>query len=79
MCLFCALKSASLEIAGEYNHHNTAVQTTRFVIDEIIPDHEFAHTLMDYNNASTTSYEDILHVLELSKQRIRQELSESTE
>jgi hypothetical protein len=77
--LFCALKYSSLEITGEYNHHNTAIQTTRFVIDEIVPDHGFAHTLINYNNLPTTMHEDILRVLAMSKMRIRQELLESTE
>ena len=72
--LFCALKHASMETAGEYNHHNTAMQTVRTVIDDMIPDNEFEHTLMDYNNASTTKHVDILRVLEVSKRRIKQEL-----
>lgn len=76
--LFCALKHSSLEIAGEYNHHNTAIQTTRFIIDGIIPNHGFAHTLMDYNNAPNIRHEDILQVLEMSKKRIKQELLETT-
>lgn len=76
--LFCALKHSSLAITGEYNHHNTAIQTARFVIDEIIPNHGFAHTLMDFNNAPPTKHGDILHVLELSKKRIEQELLESS-
>lgn len=76
--LFCALKHSSMEKTGEYNHHNTAIQTARFVIDELIPDHKFAHTLMDYNNAPSTRHGDILHVLELSKKRIKQELLESS-
>jgi len=74
--LFCALKHASIETAGEYNHHNTPLQTARFVIDELVPDHGYTHTLMDYNNAPSTSHADILHVLQLVKQRIRSELSE---
>ena len=76
--LFCALKHSSLEKTGEYNHRNTAIQTVRSIIDEIIPNHEFEHTLMDYNNAPSTKHADILHVLELSKKRIKQELLEST-
>ena len=72
--LFCALKYSSMEKAGEFNHHKTALQTVRFIIDEIIPDHEFEHTLMDYNNAPSTTHSDILHVLELSKKRLKQEL-----
>jgi hypothetical protein len=60
------------KLLGEYNHHNTAIQTARFVIDELIPNHGFAHTLMDYNNAPSTRHGDILHVLELSNKRIQQ-------
>ena len=77
--LFCALKHASLEKMGEYNHHNTAIQTVRFVIDDLIPDHGFEHTLMDYNNASSTKHGDILRVLEISKERIRKEMDNSGE
>lgn len=73
--LFCSLKYSSMEIAGEYNHHNTAIQTVRFLIDEIVPSHGFTHTLMDFNNESSTRHSDILHVLEVSKQRIDAELN----
>lgn len=76
--LFCALKHSSIVKTGEYNHHNTAIQTVRFVIDELIPNHGFGHTLMDFNNRPFTRYKDILHVLELSKQRIQQELLKSS-
>jgi len=73
--LFCALKYASMEITDEYNHHNTAIQSVRFVIDELVPNHGFPHTLMDYNNESSTTHSDILHVLELSRARIEGELN----
>ncbi len=76
--LFCALKHSSMVKTGEYNHHNTAMQTTRFAVDELIPNHGFEHTLMDFNNAPPTRHEDVLHVLELSKQRIKQELLKSS-
>ena len=73
--LFCALKHASIELAGEYNHHNTAMQTVRFVIDELVPQHGFEHTLRDYNNAPSTRHGDILHCLRLAKERIKAQLS----
>lgn len=76
--LFCALKHASIESMGEYNHHNTAMQTVRLVIDDMVPNHQFEHTLMDYNNSPTTGHEDILHIIEIAKNRIVQEL-ESTD
>jgi hypothetical protein len=73
--LFCALKHASIDQAGEYNHHNTAIQYVRFVIDERVPDHGFAHTLMDYNNAPTTTHRDILRCIALAKKRIQEDLA----
>lgn len=72
--LFCALKHASIQKMGEYNHHNAVMQTVRFVIDDLIPDHGFAHTLMDHNNASSKKHEDILRILEIAKERIKKEL-----
>lgn len=74
MSLFCALRIASVEIMGEYNHRNTAIQTIRFIIDELVPNHEYAHTLEDYNNSSSTTHNDILKVLELAKEKINKEL-----
>lgn len=72
--LFCALKHASMSIMGEYNHHNTAMQAVRSVIDDLAPDHGFAHTLMDYNNAPSTHHSDIVRVLAKAQDRIRWEL-----
>lgn len=72
--LFCALKYASIEKMKEYNHHNTAIQTVRFVIDDLIPNHGFEHTLKDYNNSSTTIHGDIMNVIDLAKKRIQKEL-----
>ena len=73
--LFCALMNSTMEITGEYNHHGTAIQAARFVIDELVPDHGFAHTLMDYNNAPSTSHRDIIHVLDMARLRIEKELN----
>jgi hypothetical protein len=72
--LFCALKHSSIEILNEYNHHGTAIQSARFAIDELVPNHGFPHTLMDYNNGSSTNHRDIMHVLDLARLRIEGEL-----
>jgi hypothetical protein len=74
--LFCALKHASIEKMGEYNHHNTAMQTVRFAIDSLIPGHGFEHTLMDFNNSPSTKHGDVIHVLRISEERIERELEE---
>jgi hypothetical protein len=75
--LFCALKHASIEIMVEYNHHNTAMQMVRFVIDELVPDHGYAHTLMDYNNAPATTHKDIIEVLGITAERLNKELEKN--
>lgn len=77
--LFCALKYASINITGEYNHHNTAMQYVRSAIDEMVPDHDFSHPLMGFNNAPGTSHSAIKDVLEKAKNRIRQELKLTSE
>ncbi len=76
MSLFCALKIASTEIMKEYNHRNRAIQTIRSVIDDLAPDNDFEHRIMDYNNLPTTTYRDILKVLEIARERISKELLE---
>jgi len=72
--LYCAIKYASIQKMGEYNHHNTAMQALRFTIDELIPGHGFEHTLMDYNNSPSTTHADILTVINKAKKRIEEEL-----
>ena len=69
-------KKSSIEKMGEYNHHNTAMQTVRFVIDDIFPEHEFAHTLMDFNNMNSTTHKDIMDVIKTAMGIIKQELSQ---
>jgi len=74
--LFCALKYSSIKEAKEYNHHNTAIQTVRFVIDDLQPDHGYDHTLMDFNNNPSTAHTDILEVIKEAKKRITVELKD---
>jgi hypothetical protein len=72
--MFCSIKTASIDKLGEYNHRGAVIQTTRNVIDELYPDHGYAHTLMDFNNDSSTRFEDIKRVLTIVKDRIEEEL-----
>lgn len=75
--LFCAIKVSSIEKHGEYNHRGAVIQKTRFIIDELYPSHEYAHTLMDFNNDSSTKFEDIIKVLSIVKDKITEELRTS--
>lgn len=72
--LFCAIKVASIEEYGAYNHRGTVIQKTRSVIDELYPNHEYSHTLMDFNNNPSTKFKDIIKVLSIVKTRIENEL-----
>lgn len=77
--LFCVIKIASIEKYGEYNHRGAVIQKARSVIDELYPNHGYAHTLMDFNNNSSTKFKDILKVLSIVKERIEKELEISIE
>jgi hypothetical protein len=72
--LFCALKYSTLEKAKEYNHHSTAIQTVRYVIDDLQPNNGYEHTLKDFNNNPSITHAEILEVIEEAKKRIRKEL-----
>ena len=58
---------------------NTAIQTVRFVIDDLYPDQGFAHTLKDFNNSSNTTHDDILKVINSAKKRIIKEIEKVEE
>ena len=72
--LFCAIKIASIEKYGEYNHRGAVIQKTRLLIDELYPEHGYTHTLMDFNNDCSIKFEDIIKVLSIVKERIKEEL-----
>jgi len=72
--LFCAIKVASIEIYGEYNHRGFVIQTARFLIDELYPNHGYSHTLMDSNNDSSTKFKDITEILSLIEERANEEI-----
>lgn len=77
--LFCALKHASVEIWGEYNHHNAAMNTVRSIIADLVPQPPYEHPLMDYNNADSTTHADILHLLAGAKERLTRAIEEGGE
>jgi hypothetical protein len=72
--LFCALQAASIEVLGAYDHRRVALQEVRFAIEDVSGGREFEHRLMDYNNLSTTSFQDIKKVLAIAKGRVEARL-----
>jgi hypothetical protein len=73
--LFCAIKYASIQKMGEYNHHNTAMQALRSAIGELVPNNDFEHPLMDFNNLPSTTHGDILIIIDKAKKSIEEELN----
>lgn len=68
--LFCALKRASEDVAGEYEHRRTALQEVRFAIEDQRPGVEYEHRLRDFNNAPDTTFEDVKAVLAVARARV---------
>jgi hypothetical protein len=65
--LFCALKSASIEVVGDYNHRNAIMQKIRHTIVEMYPNKEWEHRLQDFNNMPETNFnvlKDLLNRVE---------------
>ena len=72
--LFCALKIASTEVEGEYNHRNAIMQKVRTHINNRYPNKEFAHRLRDYNNMPETTYIELNSLLDTIENEVNYEL-----
>ena len=68
--LYCALEKATEEVSAHFEHRGAAMQEARFVIDDIAPNRDYNHRLMDYNNDPTTTFADIQKVFTLLEARI---------
>jgi len=74
--LYCALEMATVALSGKAEHRGAALQEARFVIDEIAPNRNYEHRLMNYNNDPTTTFEDIQKVLRLVDERLAKRLAD---
>lgn len=72
--LFCALKIASVELEGNYNHRNAIMQKIRHSIADLYPNKEWNHRLMDFNNMSETDYKGLISLLNQVEKEVREEL-----
>jgi hypothetical protein len=75
--MYCALEKATVEVAGNFEHRGAAMQEARFVIDDIAPNRNYEHRLMNYNNDPTTTFPDIQRVFKLLEDRLVKRLSET--
>jgi hypothetical protein len=72
------LEKATDEVTGNFQHRSAAMQEARFVIDEIAPNRNYDHRLMDYNNDSKTIFADVQKVFRLLQQRIAERLTKES-
>ena len=70
--LFCALKKATIETLGEYDHRRVALMEVRWIIHKLMEGEDFKHRLMDFNN--TREFDDIIKVLDESIQKVQARL-----
>ena len=70
--LFCALKKATIETIGEYDHRRVALMEVRWIIHKLMEGEDFKHRLMDFNN--TREFNDIVKVLDESIQQVQAKL-----
>ena len=75
LSLYCALRQASIDVTGDFQHRAAALQEVRYAIDRAKPGAEYAHRLMDYNNDPEVSLADVHAMLN----EARAELQVATE
>jgi hypothetical protein len=68
--LYCALYKASIELNGEFDHRLGAIEEVRRTVEEFSKNKKYEHRLMEYNNDTTTSFEDIKNVLKTTQARL---------
>ena len=72
---FCALKKASVQVMGEYNHRSSVMQLIRHMIEKEHPGKKWEHRFKDYNNMSETTFDDIKRLMHEAKAAIEDKLS----
>ena len=72
--LYCSLYFGSMDTIGEYQHRRTALQEVRFAIEDATGGREFDHRMMDFNNLSETSFDDVKDVIRTARARVQSRL-----
>lgn len=74
--LYCALEKATDEVSGNFEHRGAAMQEARFVIDGLVPNNQYEHRLMYYNNDPKTTFADVQKFFDLLEADIAKRLAE---
>lgn len=73
--LYCALEFASKIVDGKYIHRRPALQEVRFAIDDRFNERWKVHRLADFNAHQDTSHADVIKVIEIALERVKDKLS----
>lgn len=69
--LFCALYQASIDVSGVYLHRRPVLMEVRAVVGETTNRRQFEHILRDYNNLESTTFPEIVRVLDGTLRRLQ--------
>lgn len=76
--LFCALQKASTEVTGSFDNRGAAVQEVRFAIDDLVGNSKHYNSrLTDFNNDSSTTFENIQAVLRTSENSLTEKMAQA--
>jgi len=68
--LFCTLAFVSRELTGKYEHWGTVSQELRKTIEEKYAERWSEHPIMDFNSHPDTKHQDILNILQTTKDKL---------
>jgi len=68
--IYCAMKTATVEVAGAFHHRRPALQVVRQIVDERTEGRAYEHRLRDYNNDPTTRLADVSSMFQEALARI---------
>lgn len=72
--LFCALRFASVDVTGTYQHRRAGLQEVRIALQDAAPNRDYAHRLRDFNNDPRTTLADVWQVLDVAHARVNYRL-----
>lgn len=68
--MYCALVRATNDVTGAFHHRRPALELVRQIVDERSANRNYNHRLMDYNNDSTTTLNDVQSIFAEALKRI---------
>jgi hypothetical protein len=75
LSIWCALEKATTEVKGSFNSDGAGIDEVRSVISETPNGKKYAARLIDYNNDSSTTFEDVQKLLQTVEERLTKRLA----